>query len=109
MDIHIVSNQHKKCEYLPYNISNGVFSHIYCNDDSDENNTFQSYVYLQCPKGKFAWNNFRFIENFKCFNEYNDCNVTDEISCPPRICYGTDSMKYSNSNICILYKKHENN
>ncbi|CAF3539945.1 unnamed protein product, partial [Rotaria sp. Silwood2] len=25
-----------------------------CNDDSDENNTFQSYVYLQCPKGKFA-------------------------------------------------------
>ncbi|CAF5019749.1 unnamed protein product, partial [Rotaria sp. Silwood1] len=111
MDIHIVSNQHKKCEYSPCNISNGGCGHISndrrmcillssssasdCNDASDENHTFQSCVYPQCSDEKFTCNNFHFIENFKRCNGYNDCNVTDEISCPPRICNGTDNGNYS--------------
>ncbi|CAF4965576.1 unnamed protein product [Rotaria sp. Silwood1] len=66
-----------------------------CNDASDENHTFQSCVYPQCSDEKFTCNNFHFIENFKRCNGYNDCNVTDEISCPPRICNGTDNGNYS--------------
>ncbi|CAF0834457.1 unnamed protein product [Rotaria sp. Silwood1] len=68
---------------------------LHCNDASDENHTFQSCVYPQCSDEKFTCNNFHFIENFKRCNGYNDCNVTDEISCPPRICNGTDNGNYS--------------